>query len=200
MKRTRAIYLIALFTLISMVARSQADYGKVMISGQISLKSITVTTPDIPGGYHDNAKTASIAPVAGYLIFQNFAAGLELLYNYKKSLNTNGVTTNTLQSLSFVPFLRYYFINGKIRPYFQAGAGRGFGKSSNKNGTFPETIQKSSIMIYEIKGGIELLINKHVGFDADYGYNSTTYFYKEGTEWKNTNKGSTGSLALIIYI
>jgi hypothetical protein len=51
-----------------------------------------------------------------------------------------------------------------------------------------------------MKGGLELLINKHVGFDADFGYNSTTYFYNDGSKWKNTTKGSTGSLALIIYL
>jgi len=198
MKRTRTVYLIAIFTLMSQFAWSQIEYGKFMISGQIDLNSISVTTPGIPSGYNNKVKNAGVAPIAGYFIFQNFSAGLELLYNYKKSLSD--VTTNTLRSLSFVPFMRYYFVNGKIRPYFQAGAGRGFSKSTNKQGNFPETTQKSTIMIYELKGGIELLINKHVGFDADYGYNSTTYFYDEGTKWKNTTKGSTGSLALIIYL
>ncbi len=200
MKRTQTFYLIALLTLISQLAMSQADYGKVMISGQIDLNSISVTTPGHPSGYNNKIKTAGIAPIAGYFIFQNFCAGLELLYNYNKSVQPNGLTTNTLRSLSFVPFLRYYFVNGKIRPYFQAGAGPGFGRSTSKQGIFPETTQKSKIMIYEFKGGIELLINKHAGFDADYGYNSTTYLYNYGTKWKNTIKGSTGSLAIIVYL
>ena len=200
MKRTQAVLLTAILLLISQVTRSQAEYGKVMLSGQIALNSISVTTPGSPGGYNEKVKTIGLAPVAGYFIFQNFAAGMELLFNYKKSPGGDGVSATTLRSLSFVPFLRYYPINGNIRPYFQAGAGPGFGKSTSKLGNFPQSTQKSKIMVYELKGGIELLVNKHVGLDADFGYGSTTYSYNNGSEWKTNTKGSIGSVALVIYL
>lgn len=200
MKRTQAVLLTAIFVLISQVTRSQEEYAKVMLSGQIALNSISVTTPGSPGGYNQNVKTIGFAPVAGYFIFPNFAVGMELLFNYKKTPGEDGVAATSLRSLSFVPFLRYYVINGKIRPYFQAGAGPGLGKSTSKLGNFPQSTHRSKIMVYEIKGGIELLVNKHFGLDADFGYGSTTYSFNEGSQWKTTIKGSTGSVALIIYL
>ncbi len=200
MKRTQAVFLIAIFILMSQITRSQAEYGKVLLSGQIALNSISVTTPGSPGGYNEKVKSVGIAPIAGYFIFQNFAAGMQLLFNYKKTPGTDGAAATSLRSLSFVPFLRYYPINGKIRPYFEAGAGPGFGKSTSKLGNFPLSTQKSKIMDYELKGGIELLVNKHVGLDADFGYGSTTYSFNDGSKWKTTIKGSTGSVALIIYL
>jgi len=200
MKRTQAVLLTAILLLISQVTRSQAEYGKVMLSGQIALNSISVTTPGSPGGYNEKVKSIGLAPVAGYFIFPNFAAGMELLFNYKKTPGADGYTTNTLRSLSFVPFMRYYPINGNIRPYFQAGAGPGFGRSTSKHENFPQSSQKSKIMVYEIKGGIELLVNKHVGLDADFGYGSTTQSFNNGSQWKTTIKGTTGSVALIIYL
>jgi hypothetical protein len=200
MKLTQAVFLIAIFILMSQITRSQPEYGRVLLSGQIALNSISVTTPGSPGGYSENVKSVGIAPIAGYFIFQNFAAGMQFLFNYKKTPGSYGVTATTLRSLSFVPFLRYYLINGKIRPYFEAGAGPGFGKSTSKSGIFPQSTQKSKIMVYEMKGGIELLVNKHVGLDADFGYSSTTNSFNNGSEWKTTIKGTTGSVALIIYL
>jgi hypothetical protein len=199
MKRTRVVYLSVLFILVCQIAESQDEYGKVMVSGQIGLNTISLTTPGLNNGYSSKTKDITVAPNVGYLIFQNFAAGLELLYNSNKR-TVPQIGYSSIVSLSLLPFMRYYLINGKIRPYFQADAGGGFANTKSEQGSFPAAIQKSTIVTYEVKGGIELLINKHVGLDADFGYNSTTFNYKEGTKWKVTSKGTTGSLSFIIYL
>ena len=199
MIRIRSGYLIAAFCLLSQAAMSQDEYKKFMISGQFAFNSISVSTPGTSRGYKSDTRALGITPAAGYFFCQNFAAGLGISFDYKKT-HPDEITTNTLRSVSFVPFMRYYFLNGKIRPYFQAGAGGGTARSSSKTGNSPANYQKSTISIYEIKGGVELLINKNIGFDADFGYNSTAYYYGETTKWKNTSKGPTGSVALIIYL
>jgi hypothetical protein len=206
MKSTLTSYLLIIFIFIPRLSWSQNDKGTVMLGGQIDLNSYSVTTPGIPDSYaSEKTKSIGIAPSAGYFIFENFALGCEILYNGKRSTIPTGQKFS--RTFSFEPFVRYYIGKGKIKPYLHAGTGPGWTKTRTtlKSG-FPDQTQKSKLLIYEIRGGVEFLINKSVGFDFGFGYNSTTTYFKEPMvngsfdEWEHVANGTTGSVAVIIHL
>lgn len=152
----------------------------------------------------EKTKTIGIAPQLGYFIFKNFSVGFEVLYNNKRSTTPTG--NNFSRTFSFVPFLRYYIGKGKFKPYLHTGIGPGISKTGSSNFGFPEQTQTSKLLIYEIRGGVEFSVYKNIGFDFGFGYNSTTIFFKEPmvngsyNEWQNISNGTTGTLAIVIYL
>lgn len=172
-----------------------------MIGGQFDLNSYSVDTQANTFDYTgNNTKSLGIAPQFGYFIFKHTAVGLELLYNREKSSSSTEIDFS--RTFSFVPFLRYYIGKGKVKPYLHTGMGPGWMKT--KNGYlsgFPDDPQYSKLLIWEIKGGVEFLINKHIGFDFGFGYNSTTAYFKNySSDWENVSKGTTGTAAIIIHL
>jgi hypothetical protein len=205
MKRIILFCLVIIFPVISLTAWSQTGKGKFLLGGQFDLNFSSVTMPDIPNSSTGSkTRIIGIAPQLGYFILDNLPVGLEALYNSKKSTDDAGYKFS--RTLSVVPFIRYYIGKGKIKPYIHAGIGPGISKTGSKSGNFPELTQSSKLLTREIRGGFEILVNKSVGFDFGFGYNSTTTYYKEpmvnGTfdEWKNVSKGTAGSIAVVIYL
>jgi hypothetical protein len=161
--------------------------------------------PGAPIGYErTKSKSIGLAPFAGYFILDNLPVGLELLYNNSSSNSSLGNYFS--RSFSFVPIIRYYIGKGQFKPYIHAGIGPGFSKTGTPNGTLPQLIENSKLLIWEVKGGVEFLANKHIGLDFNFGYKSTTEYYKDAmadgsyTRWKNITKGTTATAAVVIHL
>jgi opacity protein-like surface antigen len=205
MRNKLVVCITLVFIFIPIITWSQIEKGAVLLGGQLDLNFSHASQPGNPLGYAE-AKTKSLgfAPQFGYFILKNIPIGFELLYNNKKTTTPTGDSFS--RTFSFVPFFRSYFGKGKLKPYIHAGLGPGMSKTGNSSDGFPEHTQSSKLLTYEVKGGIEYLFNKNIGFDFGFGYKSTTTFFKEPLvngsydEWNNITNGTGGSLAIVFYL
>lgn len=159
---------VALMTAI--VAHGQFEKGDLLIGGSV-LASAGSRTASIAG---PEVKTTffQVAPKAGYFVFNNLAAGMQLNYLYQSAEAVQQVTkTNeTSQSFGVTPFLRYYF---KPAIFIQASAGtsRGF-TERNSNQTSNTRDFKSTIWAIGI--GYAYFLSNSVAIEPRINYTSVT--------------------------
>lgn len=188
--------------------KAQTEKGKFLLGGQYSLNfsssTQTFKTTNISNEWN-KTRSLEITPLISYFIFNNIPAGLELLYDFKY----NGITKNNYSSsssFSFLPFLRYYVGGTKIKPFLHAGIGPGWKKDVTKDGDFPKTIQTSKLLIYELRGGLGIFLNKQVSIDISFGYHSISEFHKEpmvdGTfdKWRIISNGTGATIGFMFYL
>ena len=191
---------------------AQTKQKQFLVGGQYSLDfSSNKSTFNGSNNSYESGKSRSlqIAPQVGYFFLRNTAVGLEFLYHFEKEFGQEYLgyaNYNYEKSFSIIPFLRYYFGHGILKPYLHTGIGPGWVKTGSKNYNFPEFTQKSKILFYELRGGLGIFINEHISFDIGVGYEFTKQFYKESMidgsydEWNTIRKGIGTTVGIVICI
>jgi hypothetical protein len=95
---------------------AQTNKGDQLISGLINAR--------IYGNRFRGGAIGSIDGIYQYFIFKNFSVGAGIEYNFHRVIYTG--QDYSYRSYYFLPEARYYFLNGKFRPYIYANAGPGF--------------------------------------------------------------------------
>jgi hypothetical protein len=141
-----------------------------------------------------------LSPAIGYLLFENFAIGSNLLFTYykittesyiydMKTLSTESVkTSNSAFGIGASPFARYYFATQMVKPYIYAnGIVNKFNPTENK-GT-------ASILSTGYGGGagIAIPLGEIVSFDVSAGFVRLQQTQKIKTEYADTEQKNTSN-------
>lgn len=117
-----------------------------------------------------NSTTFNFSPNAGYFLVDNLAIGGNLVFAYDK-LGDLKVTT-----FGIGPFVRYYFTDDKVRPFFA-------GDMTFEKRKF-ETTQGSNTedaFSWFLGGGAAFFINENVAVDGIIGYSHSKVSDEEGS-------------------
>jgi len=132
-------------------------------------KNGTVSDPD---------KTTSftIIPRVGYLLFHNFATGLDFIYSSWSTKYSN--EDEDSESIFCVgPFIRYYYTLPKFSPYAEINGAIGT-ETDKYDYANLEGDDKWSLKMFGIGIGAAMPLGERVTFDALAGYNSISYKQK----------------------
>ena len=145
----------------------------------------------------DKTTSINMTPKIGFLIAENFAAGIDLSLSYSSSKDGEIDFTSSQTLFGVGPFLRYYIPAGAVLPYFEVNSSFGTIKSKYKwnTDTFTDE-EESKTALTSIGGGVGVAVplGEHATFDFLAGFNSFTYKEKDDNE--DNERIVIGTLAL----
>jgi opacity protein-like surface antigen len=112
----------------------------------------------------NNTEIAS-APNVGYFIINNLAVGGNIIVDYTK-LNDDKFT-----NFGIGPFIRYYFTQANVRPFFHGSMNYLSSKAKFGN----NTSSTNSGFSFFLGGGAAIFLSDQVSLDLMMGYNHTKY-------------------------
>jgi hypothetical protein len=128
-------------------ASAQTEKGDWLVGGLLDLNTAK------------NSTTFNFSPNAGYFLANNLAIGGNLVFAYDK-LGDLKVTT-----FGIGPFVRYYFTDDKVRPFFAGDMTFEKRKVEQTVGSFTE-----DAFSWFLGGGAAFFINENVAVDGLLGY------------------------------
>ncbi len=131
---------------------AQTDKGDWMVGGRIDLNT------------GKNSTHIGFTPNAGLFLFQNFALGGTISFDYNKSGD------NKTTDFGVGPFVRYYFTHHKARPLLHANVN--YLSSKVKAPGFSSTNTGTNMFL---GGGLAYFINRNVSLEGLIGYSNTKY-------------------------
>ncbi|MCU0381962.1 MAG: porin family protein [Chitinophagaceae bacterium] len=139
--------LILVLLLSSLAGKAQTEKGDWLVGGLLDLNTAK------------NSTTFQFSPNAGYFLLDNLVFGGNLVFSYNKF--------GALKSTSFGigPFVRYYFTENKIRPFFAGDMTFEKVKFTTTNGSSTE-----DAFNWFLGGGAAFFINENVALDGLIGY------------------------------
>ena len=160
-----------LFTLFTITTFSQTEKGKYLIGGTTNFGSSYLTEGD--DGFTTTSSSFNFSTNIGYSFTNNLFAGLNIQFlsnNFKvKFANTENYTSQ----ITFSPFLKYYFLKEKFKPF--ALIRYGFGKSNseniNSNGT---SNSKSDLTKFNLGGGLSYFFTDYFSLEFEAFYQRDT--------------------------
>jgi len=170
---------------------AQTEKGKFFIGGSSSLGFTSYAIKwetNYGSGEQGKFRNLDLTAESGYFVFNNFAAGLEIPFSYSKEIEDNDYYSSS--SITFIPFICYYFGKGKFKPYLAGGIGPGWGKehySSDNDLKIP-----TKILASEIDGGLAIFLNEHISLDFGlaYAHTSTKWTDEDSNmNYKTMNSG-----------
>lgn len=182
----KTIKIVVLLAIISLNCFGQTEKGKLHI-GAFSNFNFTYTSYDKEKSGHADF---FIAPRIGYLFVENFSGGLE------GALLLSGSSTTYVIS----PFLKYYFLKGKSKPFINTQYGLGV-----KNDDYPSldafgapinTENHTRISSFTIGGGFAYFINETVSLEFNANYLNKKYTTKNNQNYKNSTKANSYQLLI----
>ena len=148
------------------IMNAQTESGDWIVGGRLDVNTA------------ENNTRIGINPNAGIFVANNFAVGANFLIDYAKS----GDVKST--DFGIGPFLRYYFLNGTVKPLIHASFR--YLSSKVKAPTFSSTNNGSNFLI---AGGVALFINENVAIEMLSGYSRTKYKDFDGSGGFNLGIG-----------
>lgn len=125
-----------------------------------------------------NSSTFEFSPNAGYFIIDNLAIGAKLIYSYDKLGDLK------INSFGVGPFVRYYFTESNIKPFFAGDFDFQNQKISTGFGSSTE-----NAFNYFLGGGAAIFINENVAVEGLIGYRHTKVKEEEGNGGLNLRVG-----------
>ncbi len=166
MKRT--IYIIAvLFVFPIADTFSQARQGSVLLgaSSSLSLSSMSAkvksgsTSQDMGSVF-----TIEFAPTFGYFVADGFAIGLIADISSETDKDPDG-SKYSYTSLVIGPFIRYYFLEGNVKPFIHVDGG--YATMKQKSDLSDDTINGFG---FDGGAGVAIYLNENVAFELGLGY------------------------------
>lgn len=191
---------------------SQTDKGRLIISGNYNLgfSSSKRTFKSSVNSYEmEKDRSFEFSPFLGYTVIKNLSPGIKLDYEYSKSLIPNGLgdyNVNSSNSILFIPSVRYYVLDSKIKTYLQIGYGFGWQKLVQSYYQTSNLKHNNTLSEWEISGGVSYLINSNISIDFLLGYFSMTVFYKDAyanggyNKWQNVINGPKASIGITLFL
>lgn len=148
--------------------QAQTTAGHMMIGGNVGYTS--QEDENLLGRLE--SKSFNINPQFGYFVADNLAVGLQVSYynqksNYPDPFNADGKVEDKYNSISLLPFVRYYIFtpNEKFAFYAEAKAGIGFTKIDNegfdevKGRSFTARLSPGFSYFFNEKWALDLTLN-----------------------------------------
>jgi hypothetical protein len=145
-------------SMLSGTASAQTEKGDWLVGGLLDLNTAK------------NSTTFNFSPNAGYFVVDNLVIGGNLVIAYDK-LGDLKITT-----FGFGPFVRYYFTDEKVRPFFAGDMT--FDKRKVESSAGRNTEDAFS---WFLGGGAAFFINENVAVDGIIGYAHSKVSDEEGS-------------------
>jgi hypothetical protein len=160
MKRITFLFSLLLFA--TFISYAQTNKGKILVGGSANLASV--------GGGSGNSRETAInfSPQIGFFAVDNLALGINLPISYQSSTNSSST------DYAIAPFLRYYFLNGKVKPFLHGEGGFAGGNVYYKDFSGRETSVSPTGYALGVQGGVAVFLTESVGLDIALGYATTT--------------------------
>lgn len=160
-----------LFTLFTITTFSQTEKRKFLIGGTTNFGSSYLTEGD--KGFTTTTSNFTFSSNAGYTIMEDLFVGLNVQFlssDYKiKFLNAESNTTQ----ITFSPFMKYYFLKDKFRPF--ALIRYGFGTSKyNDIDSSGEFESNSDLTKLNLGGGISYFFTNYFSLEFEAFYQKDT--------------------------
>ena len=149
--------LLTLSMLCSFIVFSQTEKGDWLVGGTLELNTA------------ENNTTVTFSPNAGYFFMNNFAGGAQLNFSYTEL----GQVKATIFGIG--PFVRYYFLQNKVRPFV---AGDWSFESRKLKTNLGESTETGSSFF--LGGGCAFFINENVALEGLMGYKRTKVENNDG--------------------
>jgi len=131
----------------------------------------------------------------GGFVANNFAIGVEAAMSTDK-VKQKDEKLGT-ETYAIAPFARYYFGINKIKPFVHATIGVGTTKSKY-NGFSGIAESKSSLLLYELGGGVAFFLNDKISVNLNLGY-SEVFMKAENADKYSTKISGIGSTIGLVF-
>lgn len=192
MKKTVILIFVSIALLLSQEQiKAQTEKGNFLVGGSSNLGFTSYGTKwetDYGSGEQGKFRNLDLTVQSGYFVFNNFAAGLGIPFSYSKEIEDNDYYVSS--SITFIPFVCWYFGKGKLKPFIAGGIGPGWGKehySSDIDLKIP-----TKILACEIDGGLAVFLNEHISLDFGLGYAYTSTKWTDEDSNMNYKTSSSG--------
>lgn len=191
MKRLQSIFMVGALVMSTLTfgqeesVTSPTSKGKIILGGSSSFnfasQKSTFKSDDFETDQGTNT-SFSLAPSTGFFVVDNLAIGAALSFSSSKFKNDEFDSESTNTALTFLPFVRYYFSEGNIKPFLQGSAGLGSSNFKEDSEFSEESEFKSSIFAYGFDGGVAFFLNDNVSIDLGIGYASASSKPKDNND------------------
>lgn len=193
-----------LFTLCTINTFSQTENGKIFIGASSNLNASFINysskSDNSNGIDFGSSNNFSINPRAGYFIIDGFLIGFQANLSFN-SFDRDGTSGSSSNSLSFAPFVRYYFLPGPFKPFINARYG--FGSSESKFRDFEGLLDESRSTIRDLQagGGVAYFINQTISLELGLNYiRSAIKADNSPNNFRNINSGIFSSIGFAIFL
>jgi hypothetical protein len=177
MKTLTKILGIVILTALTTVVVAQTEQGNILIGGSSSFStgggSSKMKTDNYEG---DPTKFISfnLSPKGGIFVIDNLIVGASLPISVSRNKNDDYKVITS--GIDFLPFARYYFLEGNFRPAAEAFFGFGFHGYKTVDDGDVETNNTVGFLL-GLGGGVAYFINDRVAIDAllKYGFTRLSY-------------------------
>jgi len=177
MKTLKKFLGIVILTALTTIAIAQTEQGNFLIGGSSNFSmgggSSKAKTNDYEG---DPTKFISfnLSPKGGIFVIDNLVVGASLPISVSRNKYDDYKAISS--GIDFIPFARYYFLEGDFRPVAEAFFGFGFHGYKTVDDGDVETNNRVGVM-FGLGGGVAYFINDKVSIDAllKYGFTRLSY-------------------------
>jgi outer membrane protein len=188
----------------SLTLKGQTEIGNVLIGGgtnmNLSFMNSKWKTDDISGDA-GKATNLELTPQIGYFVSDGLALGVQLPISYSAEEDESNEKFSTT-SLAFVPFIRYYFGTGIVKPYIHGGLGFGTLNMKYKPNFGSTESMSAGMFLFEMGGGLNYFISDNVALDfgLGYAYASAKPYEDNNVNYRNISAGVGITLGIAIML
>lgn len=142
--------------------------------------------------YTTKRSQLNLKPSIGYLITQNWAAGMFVYANYQR----NGGQKQSM--IAFGPMSRYYLGSGIIRPFVYGELGIAYPRFKYEDAQ--GTRERFTGAVYGLDLGSSFFINEVLAIDAMIGYDGASLKFEEDSRYKIKRNGLSFNIGLSIRL
>ena len=175
---TNFFSVLLILTLTTLVS-AQTEQGNFLIGGSSNFSTGGGSSKTKTDNYEsDPTKFISfnLSPKGGFFVIDNLAIGASLPLSISRSKLND--TKRIITGIGFLPFARYYFLDGDFRPLAEAFMGFGFNGDKTKTDGNTDT-DNSGGFLFGFGGGVAYFINETFCIDAQLRYGFTRLGYSD---------------------
>lgn len=164
-----------IFILATIITYGQTEKGKILIGTSTNFGSSYLTEGD--KGFTTTTSDFNLSLNSGYSLINNLFLGVNIQFSSNKFKIKYLNSESNVREIVFSPFLKYYFLKEKIRPF--ALIRYGFGNSNYYSiDSDGEYNSKSDVTKLNLGGGISYFFTDYFGLEFE-------AFYQRDTSSKN---------------
>lgn len=187
MTNLKSILGICLIMCLSMSVLGQTEKGKSLIGADTKFNLNIEPETD--------RTTFELGLQLGGFIKDNLAIGAEGVISTAKRKEDDEKIGSEIYAIA--PFVRYYLGKNKIKPFLHSSIGVGTTKSNYK-GYSGIVESKSSLLLYELGGGVAFFLNDKISVNLNLGY-SDILMKEENADKYSTKVSGIGSTIGFVF-
>jgi len=199
----RKSLLTLVFLALVFIVSAQIEKGTILLNGGTSLSFSSTNVKDKYEGEIDDEYDVSsfdIIPSFAYFVRDNFAVGLLSSFSFETDKYEDSYK-NSMNEVMLVPSAIYYFpMEGKIKPFIQAGAGYSWLKYKAENNWMDDQEISYGGFTFNAGGGFAVFVKENISLNFGLSYTKATYTNKDDDSLE-IEQGSLGAnIGIAFYL